>query len=123
MAKKRTAHRSSSKKATKKSPKKVVAHGLQPLGDRVLVRPLSADELGIRRASGIIIPETVDKERPEQGKVIAVGGGRYEDGKLIPVRVKVGDTVVFSKYGYDEVKYQGVDYFILKEDGILAIIN
>ncbi len=97
--------------------------GVLPLGDRVLVQPLSPDEQSVRRASGIIIPETVDRERPEQGKVIAVGPGKYEDGKLIPVRVKVGDTVVFSKYGYDEVKIDGREYFILKEDSLLAVIK
>ncbi len=97
--------------------------GVLPLGDRVLVQPLSADERSVRRTSGIIIPETVDRERPEQGKIIAVGPGKYEDGKLIPVRVRVGDTVVFSKYGYDEVKINGTEYFILKEDSLLAIIK
>ncbi|GMU74283.1 MAG: 10 kDa chaperonin [Candidatus Campbellbacteria bacterium] len=97
--------------------------GIQPLGDRVLLRPLASEERATKRASGIIIPETVDHERPEQGKIIAVGPGRYEDGKLIPVRVKVGDTVVFSKYGFDEVKIDGVEYYILKEDAILAVIK
>ena len=95
---------------------------ITPLGDRVLVRPLSAEEVGTRRASGIIIPETVDKERPEQGEVIAVGPGKYDNGDLIPMRVKVGDRVVFSKYGYDEIKLDGEEYFILKEDNILAVI-
>ncbi len=94
-----------------------------PLADRVLVRPLSPDEMGTKRASGIIIPETVDKERPEQAEVIAVGPGKFEDGKLTPMRVKVGDRVVFSKYGYDEIKIDGEEYFILKEDNILAIIK
>ncbi|MCR4274886.1 MAG: co-chaperone GroES [Candidatus Campbellbacteria bacterium] len=108
------------KKQSKKTEKK---SSVIPLGDRVLLKPLSTDEYGTKRASGIIIPETVDKERPEQGKIIAVGPGRYGDGKLVPVRVKVGDTVVFSKYGYDEIKIDGVEYFILKEDSILAVIK
>jgi chaperonin GroES len=110
------------KKKTAKATQEKKA-GIMPLGDRVLLKPLSKDDYATTRASGIIIPETVDKERPEQGKVVAVGAGRYEDGKLIPVHVKVGDTVVFSKYGYDEVKIDGVEYFILKEDSILAIIK
>jgi len=93
-----------------------------PLADRVVVRPLRADEIGTKRASGIIIPETVDKERPEQAEIVAVGPGKYEDGKLVPMRVKVGDRVVFSKYGYDEIKIEGEEYLILKEDNILAII-
>lgn len=99
------------------------ASGIQPLGDRVLLKPLTGDERTTKRASGIIIPETVDRERPEQGTVIAVGPGRYEDGKLVPVRVKKGDTVVFSKYGFDEIKVNGVEYYILKEDAILAVIK
>lgn len=92
-----------------------------PLADRVLVKPQVQDEE--RTASGIYIPETAKKEKPEQGEVIAVGEGRYEDGKLMPLRVKVGDLVMFSKYGYDEVKVDGQDYFILKEENILAIIK
>jgi len=69
------------------------------------------------------IPETVDKEKPEQGKVVAVGEGHYDDGKLIPVRVKVGDRVLFSKYGYDDVKIGDEEYYILKEENILAVIK
>jgi len=95
---------------------------IQPLGDRVLVKPISADEHK-KTKSGIFIPETVSKEKPEEGKVVAVGAGKYEDGKLVPVRVKVGDKVVFSKYGYDEIKIDEVEYFIIKEENILAIVN
>ncbi|QQR82792.1 co-chaperone GroES [Candidatus Campbellbacteria bacterium] len=109
--------------AKHKTVQQVKKEGVTPLGDRVLLKPLSADEYATKRASGIIIPETVDKERPEQGKVIAVGPGRYDDGVLVPMRVKVGDTVVFSKYGYDEIKIDGVEYFILKEESILAVIK
>lgn len=95
-----------------------------PLGDRVLVRPLSREELGRQSASGIIIPETVSEERPERGTVIAVGEGRYDDaGNLVPVRVEVGNTVIFSKYGFDEVELEGVEYIIVKEENILAIIK
>ncbi|MCI0619740.1 co-chaperone GroES [Candidatus Wolfebacteria bacterium] len=94
-----------------------------PLGDRVLVRPLSEEELGVRTASGIIIPETVDREKPEQGKVVAVGEGRYDDGKLVKPSVKVGDRVVFSRYGFDEVKMGGVEYYIIKSENVLAIVK
>lgn len=104
------------KKETKKNGKMV----LVPLADRVLVQPLPKEEV---TASGIIIPDTVSKEKPEQGTVVAVGEGKYEDGKLIPLRVKVGDVVVFSKYGYDEVKLDGEEYFILREDSLLAVIK
>src|SRR5689334_18918258 len=83
---------------------------ITPLADRVLVKPLSNEDAEVRRPSGIIIPETVDKERPQEGTVIAVGKGKYDDGKLTPISVKVGDRVMFSKYGFDEVKVDGVDY-------------
>lgn len=110
------------KKVAKKGAKKTAQHTapVLPLADRVLIQPTPREEV---TASGIIIPDTVSKEKPEQGKVIAVGEGKYEDGKLIPPRVSVGDVVVFSKYGYDEIKVDGVEYFILREDSILAIIN
>lgn len=92
-----------------------------PLGDRVLIKPISMDEK--KTPSGIIIPDTVDKEKPEQGIVIAVGEGKYDDGKLIPVSVKKGQKVVFSKYGYDEIKIDGEEYYILEEKNILAIVK
>ena len=93
-----------------------------PLGDRVLVRGTSGEDK--KTASGIIIPETVDKEKPEIGKVIAVGVGRVnDDGKIIPLRVKKGDTVLFSKFGPDEIKIDGEEYLILSESNILAIIK
>lgn len=107
------------KKQTSASKKLSVA----PLGDRVLVRPLSEEELGTKTVSGIIIPDTVDKEKPEQGKVIAVGEGRYDDGVLVKPAVKKGDRVVFSRYGYDEVKIGDEEYYIIKSDNLLAIIN
>jgi chaperonin GroES len=78
-----------------------------------------------KSASGIIIPDTVDKEKPEQGRVMAVGEGKWdEDGeKRIPVSVKIGDVVLFSKYGFDEVKVSDEEYYIIKEENILAIIK
>ncbi|PIR38021.1 MAG: co-chaperone GroES [Candidatus Zambryskibacteria bacterium CG10_big_fil_rev_8_21_14_0_10_42_12] len=94
-----------------------------PLGDRVLVKPFSPEEMGGKTVSGIIIPDTLDKEKPEQGKVLAVGDGRIDDGVRIPISVNVGDTVIFSKYAYDEIKVEGEDYYMLKEDNILAIIR
>ena len=96
---------------------------IMPLGDRVLVKGISKDE-GKKSIPGIIIPETVDKERPERGKVIAVGAGRVNDeGKVIPLRVKVGNIVIFSKYGPDEIKIDGEEFFIIKEENILAVIK
>ncbi len=96
--------------------------GIVPLNDRVLVQPFDAEELA-KTASGIIIPDTVSKEKPEQGKVVAVGLGKWENGKRIPIGVKVGERVLFSKYGYDEVKFEGVEYYILREESILAVIK
>ena len=96
---------------------------VMPLGDRVLIKPVSREDLEKKSSSGIIIPDTVSKEKPEQGKVIAVGKGRYDDGKLVPVTVKVGDRVMFSKYGYDEVKIDGEEYYIISESNILAVIK
>ena len=98
---------------------------IRPLGDRVIVRPLTAEELGTVSASGIIIPESAKKERPEQGIVIAVGPGKWdEDGeKRIEMEVKVGDQIVFTKYGFDELKLEDKDYFIVSESGVLGIIG
>lgn len=92
-----------------------------PLGDRVLVR---VEQEVTRTKSGIIIPETVSKERPEEGVVVAVGAGRTtETGTVIAPRVKAGDLVIFSKYGPDEIKIDGQEYFILNESNILAIVR
>lgn len=100
------------------SPKNKLS--ISPLGDRVVVKPLSREEVS---TSGIIIPDTASREKPERGTVVAVGPGRYDDGDLLPMGVKVGDTVLFSKYGYDEVKIDGTEYFILSESGILAVLD
>ncbi len=94
---------------------------LTPLGDRIVVQPAEKEEKKL--ASGIIIPESADKEKPSKGKVVAVGPGKFEDGARTPMTVKVGDTVLFSKYGYDEVKVEGEEYYILSESGVLAIIG
>lgn len=97
---------------------------IMPLADRVLVRPLSEREAkGEKNDYGIILPDEVSKERSAQGEVLAVGEGKYIDGKLVPVRVKAGDKVVFSKYSYDEIEYGGEEYYLIKEEGILAIIS
>lgn len=98
---------------------------IAPLGDRVLVRPLSEDERAKKTATGIIIPDTVEKERPLEGEVVAVGPGKWdEDGKKrIAVAVKEGDKVLFSKYGFDEVKIDGEEYYIISEANILAVVK
>ncbi|MBP9710803.1 MAG: co-chaperone GroES [Candidatus Pacebacteria bacterium] len=94
-----------------------------PGGDRVLIKPLSAEEAGQVTSFGIIIPDTA-KEKPEQGTIVAVGPGRVgDDNALIPVGYKVGERVMFNKYGYDEIKIKGIEYFIVSETNILGAFN
>ena len=93
---------------------------LQPLEDRIVVRPAEAEE---KTASGLVIPDTA-KEKPQQGEVLAVGPGRRSDsGELIPLGINVGDTVVYSKYGGTEVSQDGEDVLILSGRDILAIVK
>ncbi len=106
--------------AKKMTPSKKSALGT-PYGDRILVKPLTAEETGTVTSFGIIIPDTA-KEKPEQGRVVAVGTGKKgEDGRIIPLQVKVGDRVMFSKYGYDEVKLGGTEYYLIAESSILMV--
>jgi len=105
-----------------KSTKSTKKNEITPLGDRVLVKPLGEEDN--MSPSGIIIPDTAKKEKPEQGEVIAIGPGKInEKGDVVPVRVAIGSRVVFSKYGYDEIKVNDEEYYILKEDQILAVIK
>jgi chaperonin GroES len=93
---------------------------LQPLEDRIVVRPAEAEE---KTASGLVIPDTA-KEKPQQGEVLAVGPGRRSDtGELIPLDISVGDTVVYSKYGGTEITQEGEDLLILAGRDILAIVK
>ncbi len=98
---------------------------IRPLNDKVIVRPLTDEEEGTKSTSGIIIPDSAKKEKPEQGVVIAVGPGKFdEEGeKRIPVDVKIGDHIVFSKYGYDELKVDGKEYYIVGETSILGVFE
>ena len=93
---------------------------LKPLEDRIVVQPLEAEQV---TASGLVIPDTA-KEKPQEGKVLAVGPGRFDDkGSRVPVDVKVGDVVLYSKYGGTEVKYSGVEYLVLSARDVLAVIE
>jgi chaperonin GroES len=93
---------------------------VKPLGDRVLVKPIEEKEV---KRGNIIIPDTA-KEKPQQGEVIAVGKGKVtDDGKVIPMEVKVGDKVLYGKYSGTEIKIDGVEYLILHQDDILGIIE
>ena len=93
---------------------------LKPLDDRIVVKPNEAEE---RTASGLVIPDTA-KEKPQRGKVIAVGTGRVsDDGKVTPLSVKVGDSVLYGKYSGTELNLDGKDYMIMRESDIYAILN
>ena len=93
---------------------------IRPLHDRVIVKRLEEEE---KTKGGIIIPDTA-KEKPQEGKVIAVGKGKMgDDGKLIPIEVKVGDRVLFGKYSGTEVKLLGDEHLIIREDDVLGIIE
>ncbi len=93
---------------------------IKPLSDRVLIQPLEDKEVS---KSGIIIPDTA-KEKPQEGEIVAVGPGKTtDDGKTIPLTVKVGDTVIYGKYAGTEIKYEGEDYLLVREDDIQGIIE
>ena len=93
---------------------------IQPLYNNILVEPLREE----KKKGGIILPDTVEKERSEKGKVIAVGPGKWDkEGKRIPLDVKKGDVVLFTKYSPNEIKVDGKEYLVIKEDDMLAILN
>ncbi|MEF2967567.1 co-chaperone GroES [Paenibacillus sp. M1] len=92
---------------------------IKPLGERVLVEPIEQEET---TSFGIVLPDTA-KEKPQEGKVVAVGSGALKDGVRVPLEVKEGDRVLFSKYAGTEVKYEGKEYLIMKESDIHAIIG
>ena len=92
---------------------------IRPLGDRVVIKRLEAIET---TKSGIVLAGTA-KEKPQEAEVVAVGPGKVEDGKEIKMEVKVGDIVLFSKYSGNEIKYEGTEYIILKQDELFAIIE
>jgi len=92
---------------------------IKPLEDRIVVQAVEAETT---TASGIVIPDTA-KEKPQEGTVLAVGPGRFEDGARVPLDVKVGDKVLYSKYGGTEVKYSGEEYLVLSARDVLAVIE
>jgi len=93
---------------------------LKPLGDRIVVKP--QEETESRTAAGLVIPDTA-KEKPQLGTVLAVGPGEFKDGARIPVDVKVGDVVFYSKYGGTEVKHDGEDLLVLSSRDVLAVLG
>ena len=92
---------------------------IKPLEDRIVVQAVEAETT---TASGLVIPDTA-KEKPQEGHVLAVGPGRFEDGSRVPLDVKIGDKVLYSKYGGTEVKYNGEEYLILSARDVLAVIE
>lgn len=92
---------------------------IKPLEDRIVVQAVDAEST---TASGLVIPDTA-KEKPQEGMVLAVGPGRFEDGVRVPLDVKVGDKVLYSKYGGTEVKYAGEEYLVLSARDVLAVIE
>ena len=94
---------------------------IKPLSDHILIEPMKLEE---KTRGGIFLPDTAEKEKSEQGKVIAVGSGKKtNDGKIIPLSVKAGDIVLFTKYGPNEIKVDSKEYLIAREEDILAIIE
>ena len=94
---------------------------IKPLSDHILIEPVKEEE---KTKAGIFLPETANKEKSEEGKVIATGPGRMTaDGKMIPMAVKPGDKILFTKYGPNEIKVEGKEYLIASENDILAIIE
>ena len=92
---------------------------IKPLEDRVVVKPLDAEQT---TASGLVIPDTA-KEKPQEGTVLAVGPGRFENGNRLPLDIKEGDVVLYSKYGGTEIKYNGEEYLVLSARDLLAVVS
>jgi len=94
---------------------------IKPLADHILIEPINEDE---KTKSGILLPETAEREKPEKGKVIAVGPGKIlSSGKRVPMEVNVGDVVLFTKYGPNEIKVDDKEYLIARQEDILAILE
>lgn len=111
------------KKIQEKNKVSKKAINIMPLLNRVLIKPFTKEELLKKNSFGIILPDSGSKEKSEQGKVLAIGPGSFDDGILIPMTVKVGDIVAFSKYGYEDINVDGEDLFLIKEENILAILK
>lgn len=94
---------------------------IKPLGGNILIEAIEEES---KTASGIVLPDTVDKEKPQKGKIVALGTGRVtEQGKKISFNVKIGDAVIFKKYSPDEIEIDGKEYLIMSEEDILAVVK
>ena len=117
-------------KAKSTKPKEVISKAIvslfpkvMPLGSRVLIRPFTKAELEKKSSFGIILPSSDSKEKSEQGVVLALGPGEYKEGRLVHPTVKVGDKVVFSKYGYEDITVNGEELYLIKDENILAVLK
>jgi chaperonin GroES len=99
---------------------KAMSSKIRPLSDRVVVEPR---EVETRSAGGIVIPDTADKDKPIQGTIIAVGTGRYIDGQMLPLQVKVGDKVLFGKYAGTNIKLDAQEYLVMREEDIMGVLE
>jgi chaperonin GroES len=99
---------------------KSISKKIRPLSDRVVVEPR---EVETKTAGGIYIPDTADKDKPIQGTIIAIGNGKYVDGKLLPLQVKVGDRVLFGKYAGTNVKLDDTEYLVMREEDIMGVLE
>lgn len=93
---------------------------IRPLSDRIVVQAKEAES---KSAGGIVIPDTADKDKPMQGKVIAIGNGKYIDGKLQPLQVKVGDDVLFGKYAGTNIKLDGTEFLVMREEDVMGVVE
>ena len=97
-----------------------MATKIRPLSDRIVVQAKEAES---KTAGGIVIPDTADKDKPMQGKVIAIGTGKYIDGKLQPLQVKVGDDILFGKYAGTNIKLDGTEYLVMREEDVMGVVE
>src|SRR5438552_19149385 len=93
---------------------------IRPLSDRIVVQPR---EIETKTAGGIVIPDTADKDKPIQGTVLAIGSGKYIEGKLQPLQVKVGDTIIFGKYAGTNVKLGDQEYLVMREEDVMGVME
>jgi chaperonin GroES len=93
---------------------------IRPLSDRIVVEPMEAETTTM---GGIVIPDTSDKDKPIQGTVIAVGNGKYIDGQIVPLQVKAGDRVVFGKYAGTNVKLDGDEFLVMREEDVMGVVE
>ncbi len=93
---------------------------IRPLSDRIVVEP---KEIESKTAGGIVIPDTADKDKPMQGTVLAVGNGKYVDGKMQPLQVKVGDRILFGKYAGTNIKLEASEFLVMREEDVMGVIE